>query len=175
MTYEHAFRVAQLKDNHVPTVTSDHYIPAIIQWAAPDFRDPVPLVVYVRVSGLADGELEFTLDRSSGELRRLIILDLGPIAVESTPPYPDVPVDEGCGGPPVFDASFWRDSTRNIISLEWLLRFYRLPTGVRIDIAGVEPTQLLVCGPQLTLGLSSDGVLASIAVRIDIDEHHFQT
>jgi len=173
MTYEHAFRVAQLKDNHVPTVTSDHYIPVTIQWAAPDFRSPVPLVVYVRVSGLADGELEFTLDRSSGELRRLIILDLGPIAIESTPQYPDVPVDEGCGL--VIDASLWRDSTRNVISLEWLLRFYRLPTGVRIDFAGVEPTQLVVCGPLLTLGLSTDGVLASIAVRTDIDEHHFQT
>lgn len=80
---EHVFRVAQSKDNHVPTVTSDHYIPVIIQSAALDFRGPVPLVVYVRVSGLADGELELTLDRSSGELRRLIILDRGSIAIES--------------------------------------------------------------------------------------------
>jgi hypothetical protein len=48
-------------------------------------------------------------------------------------------------------------------------------SDARIDIAGVEPTQLVVCGPQLTLGLSTDGVLASTAVRIDIDEHHFQT
>jgi hypothetical protein len=72
-----------------------------------------------------------------------------------------VPVDEGCAL--VIDASLWRESTRNVISLEWPLRFYRLPIGVRIDIAGVEPTQLVVCGPQLTLGLSTDGVLASIA------------
>jgi hypothetical protein len=62
-----------------------------------------------------------------------------------------------------------------VIFLEWLLRFYRLPTGVRIDVAGIEPARLIECGPQLTIGLGADGTLATIAPRIDIEDHHFHT
>jgi hypothetical protein len=47
--------------------------------------------------GLADGELEFTIDRTSGELLRAMVLSLGAIAIEPPPRYPEIPVDEGCG------------------------------------------------------------------------------
>jgi hypothetical protein len=172
MTHEHAFRVAQATDNHVPTVETDHNIPVLIHWVDTALRAG-PLPVYVRVSGLADGELEFTIDPDTGELLRAIVLMLGAIAIEAPPPYPEVPVDEGCGL--VIDRSLWAHSKEHVISLEWLLRFYRLPAGVRIDVAGMEQARLVECGPQVTIGLGSDGTLASIAARIDIDDRHFQT
>jgi hypothetical protein len=63
-THEHAFRVVEATDNHVPTVETDHNIPVLIHWVdTVRRRGPVP--VYVCVSGLADGELEFTIDPTS--------------------------------------------------------------------------------------------------------------
>lgn len=157
--------------HHVPTVETDHYIPVLIHRVDTALRAGPP--VYVRVSGLADGELEFAIDPATGELLRAIVLMLGAIAIDAPPPYPEVPVDEGCGL--VIDRSLWAHSNGHVISLEWLLRFYRLPAGVRIDVAGIEQARLVVCGPQVTMGLGADGTLASIAARIDIDDHHFQT
>ena len=75
----------------------------------------------------------------------MTILALGAIAIEATLPYPDVPVDEGCG---VFiDARRWQDSKENVIDVEWLMRFYRLPAGIRIDVVGVELARLVAYGP----------------------------
>jgi len=170
MTDQALLRVAELTTGRTPTVETDPYIPLKIRWVAPALRQGPP-PMYVRVSGLAGGELELRIDRLSGELLVLAVLSLGAIVPESPSPYPTVTPEPGCGL--VMDTAPW-DGNEKVIDVELLLRPYRLPDGLRVDIAGAEPRRLLECGPRLTLGIDVDGALASLSATLDIEESHFR-
>jgi hypothetical protein len=165
-------RVAEVRDDHLPTLESDPYIPVKISWIASGLRQGPP-PVYVRVSGLAGGEVEFRIDRASGDLLVVTILSLGATVAKSAPAYPDIPHEEGCRV--VVDRTLWESARGNVVDIDLLLRPYPLPQGVRVDIAGVEPARLIECGPRLTLALDTDGFFASVAARIDIDKRHFRS
>jgi hypothetical protein len=170
MTEDALLRVADLTAGRAPTVDSDPYIPLQIRWAAPALRQGPP-PVYVRVSGLAGGELEFRIDRLSGELLVLTVLSLGAMALEPPLLYPTVTPEPICGL--VMDTTPW-EGDENVVDVELLLRPYRLPDGLRVDIVGVDTRRLLNCGPRLTLGIDVDGALASLSASLDIEEHHFR-
>ena len=170
MTDQGLLRVAELTAGRAPTVESDPYIPLKIRWVSPALRQGPP-PVYVRVSGLAGGELELRIDRISGELLVLTVLSLGAIVPESPLPYPTETPEPACGL--VMDTAPW-EGEENVIDVELLLRPYRLPDGLRVDIVGAEPRRLVNCGPRLTLGIDADGALASLSATLDIEERHFR-
>jgi hypothetical protein len=172
MSEKGVLRLAEVRNGNVPTLESDPYIPVQVTWVDAELRRG-PLPVYLRVSGLAGGELEFQVDRDSGELLVFTVILLGAIATQLAPPYPDVPPEKACGF--ALERALWEGTRDNVIFIEMALRPYRLPDGLRLDVAGVEPARLIECGSQLTLATDRDRVLASLTARIDIDERHFQS
>jgi len=160
--------VAEVRKGSPPSLESDLYVPLKIVWVEPKLG---PLPVYVRASGLAGGELEFTIDRASGELLYLTVLSLGAVQAEQTPTHHEVGDGEGCCL--VFDRTLWLEHGGSVIDVGLFLDFYSLPSGLRIDVAGVEPVRRVQCGPSVTLVVDDDGFIASLVARIAIDPHHF--
>jgi hypothetical protein len=172
MTEQILTRLIEVGPGEVPTVWGDAYVPLGIRWPVPrDGQGTEPF--YLRPSGLAGGELELSIDRKSGQLFDLTIIEFGAMANDDPTPYPDVPHEQGCLL--VLDPAMWRAAKKNWLSIDWLMKFYRLPAGVRIDIDGIRPVRLVDCGPQLIFGLGADGSFASLTARIEVQEHHFQS
>lgn len=165
-------RIIQVTSRSPPAVKTDAYIPLEVRWVPPRLRQRPP-PVYVRLSGIAGGGLELTIERESGQLLGLTVLELGAIVPASPASHPVEEREAGCGV--VMDRTLWDDDDRNVIEIEMLLRSYRLGDGFRISIAGAESQRIVSCGPRLTLGLATDGVLASITSTLSVSESHFRS
>lgn len=163
-------RVASFTDDSAPAVDSDGYIPAKVAWVPSKLREGPP-PIYVRVSGIAGGEIELRLDRGSGFLMVLVVLALGPLSPEPPVPYSDLPVEDAGGL--IIDTTDFGDIL-GVVDMELLLRPHRIRDGIRIDVVGAEMSHVVRCGPLLTIALDDEGVLASMSLEVPVAKHHLQ-
>jgi hypothetical protein len=143
-----------------------------VEWHQPQLRSgPPPL--YVRVHGLADGELELRVDRDTGQLLVLVVLSVGPVIDEGVPALPEPPPETTSA---VFlDSTLFPTADTPVLDLELLIHPYRDVKSLRLDFDTLPPVRAIDCGAGVTLGVAEDGTWVAMAATATIDDDHFLT